>query len=1033
MKKVVSILLCLIMLVGIMPTAAFAAELSNMKVDSNGVLSWDAYPDATEYGVYVDKNDSHSFFSINAPETSMKLKDEMDRLKSESAIYTVKVIASKEPGNRQLATKTILYDYVSPFPQLAKAANLRWEGMTAKWSAVENAEEYDVILYESNYKGEIKKRLESHTVKGTEFDFSDTPFFSYYYVFTVVAANKNGYVASKKAISPAIKNTNEKPVFQVTVDENGILHWNKHESADGYGFYYLTKNFDYSITAYCKIEDPNATSFDLKAEMDEQKVNTGIYEIKFSAEADGNILETKKLKYKYTSPFERLAKAQNLRWDGSIARWDAVENSKMYNVALYQCDKDGSERSKKIIVFRHCGEGKTEFDFTDYMEEGRYYLFCVSAENKKVYIEGPTAESAPMRYVPKVLKGNVYITSGVMVNRPISLGFGMDSETSNIKSAEPKQFRWQFSKDDGNTWTDIYGDRGAVRNYVPNKADLNRLIRVKITVPGYVGEIVSSALEVHRTTNTATPEAPILKAVQTEGGTEFTTIEITNRENYEGKDVELCWSKTDKPDWNNKITSDTVHDDSWNEGERIYVFAKYRDNEDEDFTFYVGGSVNLSEKIYLQRLALTDGVNTYKSGSKIYIKKDDGAKTLKIIAEPENANTWSTFKFGDFASMQDIVDIGGDNEFVYSNGAEGFPKDKQITLTPKKAGHFSLNAIYTTYKPESYGTWEIYVYDESSIDDVVTLENVPHYENLVLNVGDSAELPTELPNMLPEGNHCRLEWRIVRTSMTGAEHITENENIELKDGKIIAKKAHEEGKYSNLELIAIKPNGDKRFFSGTGFSVTVKDVKAIPVENILVNPTELMLAPGEKASLTASVLPSNATGVDSTKFEWESSNTAVAVVDGNGAVRAVSDGSVVITVRYAGKSASCNVTVSTHKHIYSDWSYNGVSHWYECIDPNCPSINESIRDVSEHSFKWIIDKEATKKETGLKHEECVVCGCVRNPNTIINRLPQSNTDVIHIFANAASKGEKNPNTGAPEMSTAVLVLAAAVLVLKKRG
>ena len=177
MKKVVSILLCLIMLVGIMPTAAFAAELSNMKVDSNGVLSWDAYPDATKYGVYVDKNDSHSFFSIKAPETSMKLKDEMDRLKSESAIYTVKVIASKEPGNRQLATKTILYDYVSPFPQLAKVANLRWEGMTAKWSAVENAEEYDVILYESNYKGEIKKRLESHTVKGTEFDFSDTPFF----------------------------------------------------------------------------------------------------------------------------------------------------------------------------------------------------------------------------------------------------------------------------------------------------------------------------------------------------------------------------------------------------------------------------------------------------------------------------------------------------------------------------------------------------------------------------------------------------------------------------------------------------------------------------------------------------------------------------------------------------------------------------------------------------------------------------------------------------------------------------------------
>ena len=43
--------------------------------------------------------------------------------------------------------------------------------------------------------------------------------------------------------------------------------------------------------------------------------------------------------------------------------------------------------------------------------------------------------------------------------------------------------------------------------------------------------------------------------------------------------------------------------------------------------------------------------------------------------------------------------------------------------------------------------------------------------------------------------------------------------------------------------------------------------------------------------------------------------------------------------------------------------------------------------------------------------------------------------IIKISANAAAKGEENPNTGAPVMSIApaVLVLAAAVLVLKKRG
>ena len=43
--------------------------------------------------------------------------------------------------------------------------------------------------------------------------------------------------------------------------------------------------------------------------------------------------------------------------------------------------------------------------------------------------------------------------------------------------------------------------------------------------------------------------------------------------------------------------------------------------------------------------------------------------------------------------------------------------------------------------------------------------------------------------------------------------------------------------------------------------------------------------------------------------------------------------------------------------------------------------------------------------------------------------------VIKISATGTAKGEENPNTGAPVMSIApaMLVLAAAVLVLRKRG
>ena len=52
-----------------------------------------------------------------------------------------------------------------------------------------------------------------------------------------------------------------------------------------------------------------------------------------------------------------------------------------------------------------------------------------------------------------------------------------------------------------------------------------------------------------------------------------------------------------------------------------------------------------------------------------------------------------------------------------------------------------------------------------------------------------------------------------------------------------------------------------------------------------------------------------------------------------------------------------------------------------------------------------------------------------------DKSDKANGSVIHIAANGASKGEQNPNTGAPEVSIApaVLVLAAAALALKKRG
>ncbi len=48
-------------------------------------------------------------------------------------------------------------------------------------------------------------------------------------------------------------------------------------------------------------------------------------------------------------------------------------------------------------------------------------------------------------------------------------------------------------------------------------------------------------------------------------------------------------------------------------------------------------------------------------------------------------------------------------------------------------------------------------------------------------------------------------------------------------------------------------------------------------------------------------------------------------------------------------------------------------------------------DTSKHIFKEVIDKAATTTETGIKHEECSVCGMKQKEGTVIEKLPAEET------------------------------------------
>ena len=70
-----------------------------------------------------------------------------------------------------------------------------------------------------------------------------------------------------------------------------------------------------------------------------------------------------------------------------------------------------------------------------------------------------------------------------------------------------------------------------------------------------------------------------------------------------------------------------------------------------------------------------------------------------------------------------------------------------------------------------------------------------------------------------------------------------------------------------------------------------------------------------------------------------------------------------------------SVIIAKH-HTYKDiWSYDDTNHYHEC------EKGDDKKDVTTHTFTWVVDVEATTTSTGSKHEECT-CGYKKAAVTI---------------------------------------------------
>ena len=380
-NRLLSILLCCVMLIGLLPTAAFAwtaptltggkAEW-NVQLSDEGVLTWNDMGSAT-YDIQVDETAMGGTVTKiqGISGTSYNLINRFKELKIENGTYYFYIKAN----DTDTTSGDISFKYVSPQDKLSAPQNLRWDGTVAKWDSVANATGYTVNLYTDDGYLQLSK-----TATTTQYDWTTEAEDGRW--FEVVATADN-YRDSNPAEGPrygtyswtAPTLTGGKAEWNVTLSDDGMLRWNDMGSA----------TYDISVDetamggTVTNIYNINTNAFNLINRFKELKLENGTYY--FSIKANDTDTTSGDISFKYVSPEDKLPAPQNLTWDGTVAKWDSVANATEYNVILYT--ESGSVQLSKTTT-------EPQYDWTTEATDGRWFEVVATAPD---YRDSNPAES----------------------------------------------------------------------------------------------------------------------------------------------------------------------------------------------------------------------------------------------------------------------------------------------------------------------------------------------------------------------------------------------------------------------------------------------------------------------------------------------------------------------------------------------------------------------------------------------------------------------------------------------------------------
>ncbi|MBO4535436.1 MAG: putative Ig domain-containing protein, partial [Clostridia bacterium] len=128
-------------------TALALPSLSNVHVDKDGVLRWDAFAGAAGYSVLWGVGGGNATDGEGNSVTYYDLEHNAKQFHWESGTYNWSVYACDENGDAISATAEGTYTYTSTQTPLDAPTNLVWDHVMCRWDEVEGAFDYHICVY----------------------------------------------------------------------------------------------------------------------------------------------------------------------------------------------------------------------------------------------------------------------------------------------------------------------------------------------------------------------------------------------------------------------------------------------------------------------------------------------------------------------------------------------------------------------------------------------------------------------------------------------------------------------------------------------------------------------------------------------------------------------------------------------------------------------------------------------------------------------------------------------------------------------